>query len=326
VEKLMTTASAPTLSFDPEVAAVLAPMAEEMANAPHFEVGDVDGRRAALEPFLGAANGAQPMPTDVKMDDFHTRSFDGTEIMLRWYTKEGAATGAAAVYLHGGGMILGNVSLFDGPVARYVSASGVSMLSVEYRRAPEHPHPAPVEDAYAGLVWLAEHAADLDVEASRLAVMGDSAGGGLAAGVALVARDRSGPALVRQLLIYPMLDDRNTTPDPELVPLASWSYDDNATGWQALLGGAAGGTDVSPYAAPARVADAHGLPAAYIEVGQLDIFRDESLAYAATLSRGGVPVELHLHPGVPHEFDAIAFATDVARRATADRLRVLTSL
>ena len=322
----MTNTVATTLALDPEVAAILAPFAAEMANAPYLEVGDVEGRRAALEPFLGAANSSQPMPADVVIRDFHTESFDGSEIMLRWYEKEGATSGAAAIYLHGGGMILGNVALFDGPVARYTSASGVSMLSVEYRRAPEHPHPAPVEDAYVGLVWLAEHAVDLGIDPSRLAVMGDSAGGGLAAGVALVARDRGGPTLARQLLIYPMLDDRNTTPDPELAPLAAWSYDDNITGWQALLGDAAGGPDVSPYAAPARVVDARGLPAAYIEVGQLDIFRDESLEYSRQLSRAGVQVELHLHPGVPHEFDAIAFASDVARRATADRIRVLASL
>jgi acetyl esterase/lipase len=323
---MTTTADTPTLSFDPEVAAVLAPLAAEIADVPPLEVGDVEGRRATLEPSLGAANAAQPMPADVTIRDFQATSFDGSDLMLRWYEKSGATSGAAAVYLHGGGMILGSVSLFDGPVARYVSASGVSMVSVEYRRAPEHPHPAPVEDAYAGLTWLAEHAGELGIDAARLAVMGDSAGGGLAAGVALIARDRGGPALVRQLLIYPMLDDRNTTPDPELVPFAGWSYDDNVTGWQALLGDSAGGADVSPYAAPARVADAHGLPAAYIEVGQLDIFRDESLEYARQLSRAGVPVEFHLHPGVPHEFDAIAFATGVARRATADRIRVLSSL
>ena len=119
-----------------------------------------------LEPFLGAANAAQPMPADVTIRDFRSKSYDGSQVMLRWYEKKGATSGAAALYLHGGGMILGSVSLFDGPVARYVSASSVSMLSVEYRRAPEHPHPAPVEDAYAGLTWLAEHTAELAIDPS----------------------------------------------------------------------------------------------------------------------------------------------------------------
>ena len=190
--------------------------------------------------------------------------------------------GPAVLYLHGGGMISGSVAIYDGPVSRYVSNSGVSMLAVDYRLAPEHPYPVPVEDCYAGLRWLAEHADELGVDPARIAVMGDSAGGGLAAAVALLARDRGGPDLAAQILIYPMLDDRNTTPDPEIAPFAVWSYDDNITGWGALLGDAIGGPDVPAYAAPARATDLSDLPACYIEVGQLDIFRDEDLAYAAT--------------------------------------------
>jgi acetyl esterase/lipase len=211
-------------------------------------------------------------------------------------------------------------------VARYVTRSGVPMLSVQYRLAPEHPHPAPVQDAYAAVQWLAEHAPELGVDLSRIAVMGDSAGGGLAAGVALMARDHGSPAIAHQILVYPMLDDRNTTPDAEIAPFAVWTYDDNKTGWCALLGDRAGAADVPANAAPGRVSDAAGLPSAYIEVGQLDIFRDEDLAYAGVLSRGGVPVELHLRPGVPHEFDAAAPDTDVSRRAQEDRIRVLRAL
>jgi acetyl esterase/lipase len=315
-----------SFTLDPEVEAILAPMAAAMAGVAVPAVGDVDTRRSQLEPMLGAAGEAQPMPSDVAMRDFEAVGADGATIPMRWYEKRGSAPGAAVLYLHGGGMILGSISLFDGPVARYVSASGTPMLSVGYRRAPEHPFPAPQEDAYAGMVWLAEHAAELGVDPTRIAVMGDSAGGGLAAAVALLARDRGGPAVSRQILLYAMLDDRNTTPDPELAPFVSWSYDDNITGWGALLGDAAGGPDVSPYAAPARVTDARGLPAAYIEVGQLDIFRDEDLAYAVLLGRAGVNVEFHLRPGVPHEFDAIAFQADVSQRAMADRIRVLAAL
>jgi acetyl esterase/lipase len=137
---------------------------------------------------------------------------------------------------------------------------------------------------------------------------------------------RGGPALARQILLYPMLDDRNTHADPHIAPFAGWSYDDNVTGWNALLGERGNNTYVEPSAAPARLTDASGLPPAYIEVGQLDIFRDEDVTYALTLSQAGVPVELHMHPGVPHEYDAIAFNADVSRRATADRHRVLMSL
>jgi len=207
-----------------------------------------------------------------------------------------------------------------------VSNSGVSMLSVDYRLAPEHPYPTPVEDCYTGLKWLAEHACELGVDPVRIAVMGDSAGGGLAAGVALLARDRGGPALARQILIFAMLDDRNSIPDPEIAPFAVWSYDDNVTAWRALLGEAVGGLDVSQYAAPARATDLSGLPPCYLEVGQLDIFRDEDLAYAEHLSRDGVTVEFHLRPGVPHEFETVAFDTDIARRSVADRIRVLRTI
>lgn len=315
-----------TLTLDPEVAAALEPMAAAMADATPPPVGDVATRRTVLEAVIAHAGEAQPMPDDVTITDFHGASYDGSEMLLRWYVKNGSTPGSAAVYMHGGGMILGNVDLFDGPVSRYVSQSGVPILSVDYRRAPEHPHPAPVEDAYAGLRWLSDHAAELGVEQNRIAVMGDSGGGGLAAAIALLARDRGAPLIARQILMFPMLDDRNTTPDPELVPFALWTYDDNLTGWGALLGDSIGTPEVSPYAAPARISDATGLPGAYIEVGQLDIFRDENLEYALRLSRAGVQVEFHLHPGVPHEFETIAFDSDVARRAVADRVRVLTSL
>jgi acetyl esterase/lipase len=317
-----------TFTLDPQVAEVLAPMAAAMAGTTPPAVGDVAARRAALEGLIAHTDAELPTPADVVVTHHHLDTAEGDKVRLRWYTTRdpAAGPGPAAVYLHGGGMILGNIDLFDGSVARYVSASGTSILSVDYRLAPEHPYPTPVEDAYAGLVWLHEHAAGLGVDPARIAVFGDSAGGGLAAAAALLARDRRGPPIAMQILVMPMLDDRNLDPDPHLVPFVLWSWDDNRTGWGALLGDAAGGPDVPAYAAPARVGDPAGLPPAYIEVGQLDIFRDEDLTYALRLSRAGVPVEFHLHPGVPHEFESIAHTTDAARRVMADRIRVLGSL
>ncbi|MFI5844091.1 alpha/beta hydrolase [Catenuloplanes sp. NPDC051500] len=311
-----------SLSLDPEIAAALAPMAGATPPA----IGDIAGRRAFWEPVIGAAGNAQPMPSDVTLTDHTVTADDGAQITVRWYVKDGAAPGPAALFFHGGGYIFGHIDLFDGPVARYVSASGVPMLSVEYRRAPEFPFPTPLEDAYAALRWLHERAPELGVDRDRIGVMGDSAGGGMAAALTILTRERGGPRIARQLLIMPMLDDRIGTPDPHIAPYLLWSYDDSRTAWPALLGEAAGGPGVPPTAAPARLDDATGLPPAYIEVGQLDAFRDEDLAYAATLSRAGVPVEFHLHPGAPHEFDSIAFTSDVARRAVADRIRVLRSL
>ena len=315
-----------SFTLDPEVAAALAPMMEAMGEVVPPPVGDVQARRPMTEAIMAQTAAAQPMPTDVTITDFHTATADGTQLLLRWYVKDGATPASAVLYLHGGGMIMGSVALYDGPVARYVSRSGVPMLAVDYRVAPEHPHPTPVEDCYAGLQWLSTNAAELGVDPARIAVMGDSGGGGLAAAVALLARDRRGPALSRQILLFPMLDDRNTTPDREIAPFAVWSYDDNITAWDALLGEAAGGLEVQAYAAPARALELAGLPATYLEVGQLDIFRDEDLTYAQRLSRAGVEVEFHLHPGVPHEFETFAYASNVAQRSAADRLRVLRSL
>lgn len=313
-----------SLTFDPEIAAALAPMAASGFTPP--AVGDVAGRRAMWEPIIGAASTAQPMPADVTTSEHYATAEDGAQIKMRWYITDGATPGPAVLFFHGGGYIFGHIDLFDGPVSRYVSASGVPMLSVEYRRAPEHPYPTPLEDAYAALRWLNEHASELGVDPERVGVMGDSAGGGMAAALTILARERGGPKIARQILLMPMLDDRTRTPDPHIAPYALWSYDDSATAWPALLGETAGGPDVPVTAAPARLEDATGLPPAYIEVGQIDVFRDEDLAYATKLSRGGVAVEFHLHPGVPHEFDSIAFESDVARRAFADRVRVLKSI
>ncbi|NKE59762.1 alpha/beta hydrolase [Lentzea sp. PSKA42] len=315
-----------SLTLDPEIAEALAPMAGAMADATPPAVGDVAARRAMWEPIIGAAGTAQPFPPDVTTSEYEVTADDGAQIKVRWYVKEGSTPGPAVLFFHGGGYIFGHIDLFDGPVSRYVSASGVPMLSVEYRRAPEHPFPTPLEDAYAALHWLHEHASELGVDSDRVGVMGDSAGGGMAAALTILARDRGGPKIARQILLMPMLDDRTVVPDPHIAPYLLWSYDDSLTAWPALLGEAAGGPDVPATAAPARLDDATGLPPAYIEVGQLDVFRDEDTAYATKLSRAGVPVEFHLHPGVPHEFDSIAFNSDVARRAIADRVRVLKSI
>jgi acetyl esterase/lipase len=212
------------LTLDPPVEAALAPMVAAMGDVEPLPAGDVQGRPPVTEAIMAATAAAQPMPADVKITDFSTAAEDGAQILLRWYEKAGAAPGSAVLYLHGGGMIMGSVALYDGPVARYVSRSGVPTLSADYRLAPEHPYPVPAQDGYAGLKWLSTHAAELGADRARVAVMGDSGGGGLAAAVALLARDRQGPAVARQVLIYPMLDDRNTTPDPEIAPFAVWTY------------------------------------------------------------------------------------------------------
>jgi acetyl esterase/lipase len=311
--------------YDPELEEVLALLAQLVTQD---EGGAERGwKEVREESELGLAmlNEMSPPIPDVSATDYEVVSEDGARIGLRWYVKDEGEGASAVVYLHGGGMICGNIDLYGPVVAAYVSATGVPMLSVDYRVAPEFQHPIPVEDCFAGLCWLHDHAGELAIDPDRIAVMGDSGGGGLAAGVALMARDRGTP-LARQLLVYPMLDDRNTAPDPELGPFASWTYQSNRIGWSALLGDSIGGDDVSSYAAPAREQNLSGLAPAYVEVGELDIFRDEDVDYARRLAAAGVSVELHVHPGAPHGFDRIAPDSGLGRRSMADRVRVLRAL
>lgn len=321
------TVGAMALGIDAQVLSELGPLLEAIGETESPAIGDVESRRVnGHRMFDYVASTWEPV-AGVQLDRHTLTTADGAALDLAWYHTPAGQPGSAVLYLHGGGMIFGLEHLgrvYDLAVRDYVASSGVPMLVVDYRIAPEHPHPTPVEDCYAALRWLADNAATLGVDPARIGVMGDSAGGGLAAGVSLLARDREGPPIAQQLLIYPMLDDRSQTPDPQLVPFLTWTYDDNVTGWAALLG--VGPDEVSPYAAPARATDLTGLPDTYIDVGDLDIFRDEDITYARRLSDAGVPTELHLHPGCPHAFEALARKADVSQRAIADRVRRLRAL
>jgi acetyl esterase/lipase len=315
------------LGIDEQVLAEMAPLLAAVGETEPPPIGDVDARRVnGHRMFDHVASSREPV-SGVDTQRHTATAEDGATLELRWYQPAGIeGPGSAALYLHGGGMIFGLEhigALYDLAVRQYVAASGVPMLVVDYRIAPENRHPTPVEDCYAALRWLSSNASTLGVDPARIGVMGDSAGGGLAAGVCLLARDRVGPAVAQQLLIYPMLDDRPGAVDPQLLPFLTWTYDDNVTGWGALLGDSAGTDAVSGYAAPARAEDLSGLPATYIDVGDLDIFRDEDIVYARRLADAGVPTELHVYPGCPHAFEALAHDAEVSKRVIADRVRRL---
>jgi acetyl esterase/lipase len=222
-------------------------------------------------------------------------------------------------------MVCGTLDNFEAMARYFVQASGVPFLMVGYRLAPEHPGTEPAEDVLAAVSWLIDHAAELGVDPARVALMGDSGGGGIGAGAAILARER-GVRLAKQILICPMLDDRNTVPDPALAATATWSYDNNYTGWKAMLGDDLGAPDVSPVVAPARLTDFAGLAPVYLEVGDLDLFRDECISYAHGLLKAGVSCELHVHPGAPHGFEWLNMESALSRRARAERIRILTSL
>jgi len=197
------------------------------------------------------------------------------------------------------------------------------VVAVDYRLAPETPHPGPVEDCYVALKWLHDKADELGIDRQRIVLAGESAGGGLAAALALLARDRSEVSVAHQHLTYPMLDDR--TSRANCNPHAGdfvWTPEANVFGWSSLLGEPAGSDGVSPYAAPARAADLVGLPSTFIAVGALDLFAEENLEFAKRLMRAGVPTELHLYPGAYHGFELASEAT-VTRNANQVSLAAL---
>ena len=230
----------------------------------------------------------------------------------------GATAPVPAIYhIHGGGMVIGNNRTGITGMLELAAPHSMAVVSVEYRLAPETRHPGPVEDCYAGLAWLAEHASEVGVDPGRIIVGGASAGGGLAAAVALLARDRGGPALAAQILLSPMLDDRNDTASALQMDVGPWNRSANELGWTALLGDARGGPDVSQYAAPARATDVSGLPPAFIDVGSAETFRDEAVAYATRIWQAGGAAELHVWPGGFHMFAGFVPTAAISRDCAA---------
>jgi len=241
----------------------------------------------------------------------------GSEVTLRLHRPRGVAGTLGCIYwMHGGGYVLGSARAEDLRFDRWCRDLGCLGVAVEYRLSPEDPYPAALEDCYAGLRWVHEQAAELGVDGARVGIGGASAGGGLAAALALVARDRGEVPVAFQALVYPMLDDRRTTVSSGWdVPV--WPPASNAFGWSCYLGGLAG-EDVPAYAAPARAQDVGRLPSTFLMVGALDGFVDEDLDYARRLNAAGVAVEAHLYPGAPHGFELFAPGTRIARQARRD--------
>lgn len=305
-----------TYAFDPELAAVV-PM-----------LPDLDGADpAAMRESLSAMIAQLPAP-DLTGVDCEDRLIPGgpgdPEVPIRIY-RPTERSGPAAVYsVHGGGFIAGDLETEHAGNVGLARALGVVVVAVDYRLAPETPFPGPLEDVYAGLVWTAEHADELGIDPRSIAIHGVSAGGGLCAALALLARDRQGPHIAFQFLGVPELDDRLATASMTVftdTPL--WSRPKAVASWDCYLGaGRAGSDEVSIYAAPARATDLSGLPPAYISVMQFDPLRDEGIAYAQALLAAGVTVELHLFPGTFHGSALIPDAA-ISRREGAEAVEVL---
>jgi acetyl esterase/lipase len=253
---------------------------------------------------------------------------DGYKLRIRLYEpKDRPEVEIGAFYwMHGGGMALGTPEVDDALCARIALELGVLVASVDYRLTPEHPYPIPIEDSYAGLVWLARNAEELGIEKDRIAIGGASAGGNLTAALALLTRDRKGPEVFFQMPLFPMLDDRMDTPSAkeftaEVIPFA-WNTDGSRVAWDWYLKGV-DPQNVPYYAAPARAEDLSGLPPAYSCVGEFDPLRDETADYILRLVRAGVSAELHLYPGAFHGFDMELNGSEIGKRAREEYIAAL---
>ncbi len=305
--------------IDPESRSTLDALLEAIPGG-FNAIPDIGARRATVQQMLAAIE--VPQNPNVTKEDRTVPGPDGEpDVTVRIYRPTAASGELAGIYyIHGGGMILGDIEGEDAAATRICDEVGAVVVSVEYRLAPEHPHPAPVEDCYAGLVWMAKNAADLGVDADRLAIYGASAGGGLTIATALLARDRGGPAVSFMMPIYPMIDDTNTTASSqEITDIGIWDRAGNIEAWAWYLGG----RPADQYAAPSRADDVSGLPPTYVDVGTLDLFRDEDIAFTQRLMQAGVPTELHVHPGSYHASETFAPDAALSRRIWATRVEAL---
>ncbi len=310
--------------FDPELEAALVRRRDEVVRTLEtHEIAALRGRslgpaaveeaaagRVRTEVLSARGNGGRP---DVEVVLLRPADPTAADAPVPWF-----------LHLHGGGLVTGTAWDDVVPLLDLAVEAGCAIASVGYRLAPEHPFPAALDDAATALTWLVAHAPALGLDPARCVVEGISAGGGLAAALALVARDSGWPPLAGQMLLCPMLDDRNDSPSAvQMAGHGAWDRTANATAWGAYLGGAAGGPDVPAHAAPARASDLAGLPPAFLDVGSAETFRDEVVDYAKRLWRSGCAAELHVWPGGFHGFDYFEPTAVLSRHAREARRRWL---
>ena len=304
-------------AYDPELADIV-PLLPTV-----IDWTDIAVARANMEKMILDAAPGDPPPDAVSFDDQMIPGAAGDpDVRVRVYRPTSASTPSPALlYLHGGGFCFGSIETEHlGAAGAAISTNAVT-ISVDYRLAPEHPFPAGADDCYAALVWMADNASDLGINAERLAVTGSSAGGGLSAAIALMARDRKGPSLCFQALGIPELDDRLDTPSMRAftdTPL--WNRPNAEMSWRCYLG--EGSAEISAYAAPARAESLAGLPPAYISTMEFDPLRDEGIHYALRMLGDGVAVELHQYPGTFHGSSLVTGA-EVSKRSGAELMAAI---
>ncbi|KAK3989774.1 Alpha/Beta hydrolase protein [Cladorrhinum sp. PSN332] len=311
------------ITLDRDYQAAIAPYAGYVPPIP----SDARSLRLQNDMAIQAVLSAFPEPENDVTETAIPYSASGAQLQLHKFVPSGHKPGGGCIlYIHGGGLVSGSVPLFRKDIIRYAFETRLPIYAPAYRLAPEHPFPAALEDVYAALEYLRDNSHDEGIDASKIAIMGISAGGGIAAGVALMARDKGFSPQIRKLvLIYPMLDDRTKLgADHPLNEHLTWTVKKNEIGWGSYLGN--DGKEVSEYAAPARAKDVSGLPNTYIDVGGVDLFKDEAMAFAARLVAADVETEFHLYPGVPHGWEWVSATAPVTKKAVQNRVWALTDL
>jgi acetyl esterase len=305
-------------TIDPELADIV-----ELI--PNSDISDPVAARASFESMIATLASEIPRIETLEITDRLVPGWEGDpDVPVRVYQPlERTGAGPGIVMIHGGGFIVGSVETEHAGAAMLSINTGAVVVSVDYRLAPEHPYPAGVHDCYSALSFVAQSATDLGVDTTRIALVGSSAGGGLAAATALLARDQGGPAICFQMLHIPELDDRlQTVSMTTFVDSPIWNRPLAVQSWRAYLGELSGSDEVPAYAAPSRATDLSGLPPAYISTAENDPLRDEGILYGLGLLQAGVSVELHQFPGTFHG-SALVTTAAVSKRAQRESVTVL---
>jgi len=300
--------------LDSELAVILPSFPEEMSDINRDNV-------SAIREMMNA-QATEPAPTPVQIEERTLKTSDSgqSDVRVLIYRKPSEQAQAGLIWIHGGGYILGTAE--DDRARKIAEQLDCAVISVDYRLAPEDPFPAGIEDCQAALLWAVENAQELGIDATRVAIGGASAGAGMAAGLAQMNRDRGGPTLAMQLLLYPMLDNLHDTPSGHITNTPVWNRHTSLNAWEMYLDGVPG-KGASPYAAAIRATDLKGLPPAYICVGAEDLFRDENIEYARRLNEAGVPAELTVYPGLFHGADVFMPTARLSQRLDSEFIHAL---
>ena len=285
-------------------------------------IEDIKERRNVINSLVRMMTAELPPIDNIVIEDRNIAAPDALlELVVRIYKPTGVSGGLPGIFfIHGGGMIMGSIETENHKAAMLCETIQSIVVSVEYRLAPENPYPAQVQDCYEALVWMSKNASELGLDTDRLAIVGGSAGGGLAIATALMARDQEFPKLSFQMANYPMIDDRNETPSSkEITDVGIWDRKANIEAWDWYLGG----KNADEYAAPARAKDLSGLPPTFIDVGELDLFRDEDIEFAKRLLQAGVTTELHVYPGAYHASESFAPEAELSKQIWTKRIEAL---